>query len=195
MGFCSGIENYSRHIANRPPCSRPSTVIDFFPKDYLLIVDECTPRCRQISGMYFGDRSRKSPGRATAFRLPSVARQSPAELRGVSIDAGTDALRERDAGRARDGVDRAKGVAAGLLPAVEPGFSAGGQYMDIRGVNLLRLSGRQDAALHGGQDACRHNRHRGTHRSPDRPHRSKITVKPLRDKSTICSRGPQTHRT
>jgi excinuclease ABC subunit B len=77
MGFCSGIENYSRHIANRPPGSRPSTVIDFFPKDYLLIVDESHATLPQIGGMYAGDRSRKTVLVEHGFRLPSALDNRP----------------------------------------------------------------------------------------------------------------------
>lgn len=77
MGFCSGIENYSRHIASRPPGSRPSTVIDFFPKDYLLVVDESHATLPQVSGMYFGDRSRKEVLVEHGFRLPSALDNRP----------------------------------------------------------------------------------------------------------------------
>ena len=77
MGFCSGIENYSRHIANRPPGSRPSTVIDFFPKDYLLIIDESHATLPQIGGMYAGDRSRKEVLVGHGFRLPSALDNRP----------------------------------------------------------------------------------------------------------------------
>ena len=59
MGFCSGIENYSRHIANRPPGSRPTTLFDFFPDDYLLVIDESHVTVPQIGGMYEGDRRAK----------------------------------------------------------------------------------------------------------------------------------------
>jgi excinuclease ABC subunit B len=77
MGFCSGIENYSRHIANRPPGSRPSTVMDFFPNDYLLVIDESHATVPQISGMYFGDRSRKEVLVEHGFRLPSALDNRP----------------------------------------------------------------------------------------------------------------------
>ena len=77
MGFCSGIENYSRHIANRPPGSRPSTIIDFFPKDYLLIVDESHATLPQVGGMYAGDRSRKEVLVGHGFRLPSALDNRP----------------------------------------------------------------------------------------------------------------------
>ena len=77
MGFCSGIENYSRHIAGRPPGSRPATVIDFFPKDYLLVIDECHATVPQIGGMYAGDRSRKTVLVEHGFRLPSALDNRP----------------------------------------------------------------------------------------------------------------------
>jgi excinuclease ABC subunit B len=77
MGFCSGIENYSRHISGRPPGSRPCTVIDFFPKDHLLIIDESHATVPQIGGMYAGDRSRKMVLVEHGFRLPSALDNRP----------------------------------------------------------------------------------------------------------------------
>jgi excinuclease ABC subunit B len=80
MGFCSGIENYSRHLAGRPPGSRPCTLLDFFPRDYLLIVDECHATVPQIGGMYAGDRSRKEVLVEHGFRLPSALDNRPLEF-------------------------------------------------------------------------------------------------------------------
>jgi len=77
MGFCSGIENYSRHIANRPPGSRPTTLFDFFPNDYLLVLDESHVTVPQIGGMYEGDRSRKTVLVDHGFRLPSALDNRP----------------------------------------------------------------------------------------------------------------------
>ncbi len=77
MGFCSGIENYSRHLSGRPPGSRPFTLLDFFPKDYLLVVDESHASIPQIGGMYEGDRSRKSVLVDYGFRLPSALDNRP----------------------------------------------------------------------------------------------------------------------
>ncbi len=77
MGFCSGIENYSRHIANRPPGSRPTTLFDFFPDDYLLVLDESHVTVPQIGGMYEGDRSRKTVLVDHGFRLPSALDNRP----------------------------------------------------------------------------------------------------------------------
>src|SRR5438874_11202811 len=71
MGFCSGIENYSRHLSGRSPGSRPCTLFDFFPKDFLLVIDESHATIPQIGGMYEGDRSRKTVLVEYGFRLPS----------------------------------------------------------------------------------------------------------------------------
>ena len=77
MGFCSGIENYSRHLSGRAPGSRPWTLFDFFPKDYLLVVDESHATVPQIGGMYEGDRSRKTVLVEYGFRLPSALDNRP----------------------------------------------------------------------------------------------------------------------
>ena len=77
MGFCSGIENYSRHLAGRPPGSRPCTLFDFFPEDYLLVIDESHVTVPQIGGMYEGDRSRKTVLVEHGFRLPSALDNRP----------------------------------------------------------------------------------------------------------------------
>ncbi|HEY3863749.1 MAG TPA: excinuclease ABC subunit UvrB [Verrucomicrobiae bacterium] len=80
MGFCSGIENYSRHLAGRPPGSRPGTLLDFFPKDFLLVIDESHATVPQIGGMYAGDRSRKSVLVEHGFRLPSAMDNRPLDF-------------------------------------------------------------------------------------------------------------------
>ena len=77
MGFCSGIENYSRHLARRAPGSRPCTLLDFFPKDFLLVIDESHATLPQIGGMYEGDRSRKTVLVEHGFRLPSALDNRP----------------------------------------------------------------------------------------------------------------------
>jgi len=77
MGFCSGIENYSRHISGRPPGSKPYTLLDFFPEDYLLVIDESHTTVPQIGGMYAGDRSRKTVLVEHGFRLPSALDNRP----------------------------------------------------------------------------------------------------------------------
>jgi excinuclease ABC subunit B len=77
MGFCSGIENYSRHLSARAAGERPFCLLDFFPKDYLLIVDESHVTVPQLGGMYAGDRSRKTTLVEHGFRLPSALDNRP----------------------------------------------------------------------------------------------------------------------
>jgi len=77
IGYCSGIENYSRHMDNRPPGSRPYSLIDYFPQDYLLIVDESHITIPQVRGMYNGDRIRKQTLVEHGFRLPSALDNRP----------------------------------------------------------------------------------------------------------------------
>ena len=77
MGVCSGIENYSRHIAGRAPGSPPCTLFDFFPPDYLLVIDESHATVPQIGAMFEGDRSRKTVLVDHGFRLPSALDNRP----------------------------------------------------------------------------------------------------------------------
>ncbi len=77
MGFCGGIENYSRHLSMRAAGERPFTLMDFFPKDYLLLIDESHVTVPQIGGMYAGDRSRKTTLVEHGFRLPSALDNRP----------------------------------------------------------------------------------------------------------------------
>ena len=77
MGFCSGIENYSRHLDGRAPGEPPYTLIDYFPKDFLCIIDESHVTVPQIRGMYEGDRSRKVTLVEHGFRLPSALDNRP----------------------------------------------------------------------------------------------------------------------
>jgi excinuclease ABC subunit B len=77
MGYCSGIENYSRHITGRKAGEPPYTLLDFFPEDYLIIVDESHVTLPQVRGMYEGDRSRKGALIEHGFRLPSAFDNRP----------------------------------------------------------------------------------------------------------------------
>jgi len=77
VGVCSGIENYSRHIDGRRPGEPPHTLLDFFPKDYLLVIDESHQTVPQLHGQYEGDRSRKETLIEHGFRLPSAADNRP----------------------------------------------------------------------------------------------------------------------
>jgi len=77
IGYCSGIENYSRYLSNRKPGERPYCLFDYFPDDYLLVVDESHQTVPQISAMYGGDRSRKVELVEHGFRLPSALDNRP----------------------------------------------------------------------------------------------------------------------
>ena len=76
-GFCRGVENYSRHLALKEPGATPTTLLDFFPKDFLLIVDESHVTIPQVRGMYNGDRARKEALVDYGFRLPSALDNRP----------------------------------------------------------------------------------------------------------------------
>ena len=77
LGACHGVENYSRHLSGRVAGQRPYTLLDYFPKDYLMIIDESHATLPQIRGMYFGDRSRKETLVEYGFRLPSALDNRP----------------------------------------------------------------------------------------------------------------------
>src|SRR5213596_2538611 len=77
LGFCNGIENYSRHLDGRPPGSAPHTLLDFFPSDFVVFVDESHQTVPQVGGMYEGDRSRKETLVEHGFRLPSALDNRP----------------------------------------------------------------------------------------------------------------------
>jgi excinuclease ABC subunit B len=77
VGYCNGVENYARHLAGRPAGSPPECLIDYFPKDWLLVIDESHVTIPQIRAMYNGDRSRKMTLIEHGFRLPSAADNRP----------------------------------------------------------------------------------------------------------------------
>ena len=77
LGYCNGIENYSRHLSGRAPGEPPPTLLDYFPKDFLLVVDESHVTLPQVRGMFFGDRSRKQVLVDYGFRLPSALDNRP----------------------------------------------------------------------------------------------------------------------
>ena len=126
MGFCSGIENYSRHIAGRPPGSRPCTLLDFLPRDFLLVMDESHVSVPQIGGMYEGDKSRKTVLVDYGFRLPSALDNRPLKFDEFqAMQNQTIYVSATPAGRELSWA-RESAVAAGILPALEAGFQPAG---------------------------------------------------------------------
>ncbi|MFZ5885079.1 MAG: excinuclease ABC subunit UvrB [Chloroflexota bacterium] len=89
VGYCSGIENYSRHLDRRAPGTHPWTLIDFLPSDYLLVIDESHMTVPQIRGMYNGDRSRKETLVEYGFRLPSALDNRPLKFEEFEQVMGT----------------------------------------------------------------------------------------------------------
>jgi excinuclease ABC subunit B len=125
MGYCHGIENYSRHLSGRQPGEPPPTLIDYFPKDYLLIVDESHATIPQIGGMFNGDKARKTTLVEYGFRLPSALDNRPlnfeefnARTHQIVYVSATPADYERDlaGGRIIEQVIRPTGLTD---PAVE----------------------------------------------------------------------------
>ena len=101
LGFCSGIENYSRHLSRREAGSRPWTLLDYFPPDWLLVVDESHMTIPQVVGMYKNDRTRKEILVDFGFRLPSALDNRPLTFEEFEAHLDQVDLHERDAGRLR----------------------------------------------------------------------------------------------
>ena len=143
VGYCNGVENYARHLAGRPAGTPPECLIDYFPEDWLLVVDESHVSCSQLQAMYNGDQSRKQVLIEHGFRLPSAADNRP--LKGeefwekarqtifVSATPGDWELR-RSAGQVVEQVIRPTGV---LDPVVEV-RPTDGQVDDLLGEIRLR---------------------------------------------------------
>jgi len=144
MGFCNGIENYSRHTSGRPPGSRPYTLIDFFPGDFLTIIDESHVAVPQIGGMYEGDRSRKTVLVEHGFRLPSALDNRP--LKFPEFDALVGQRLYVSATPAKYEVEQSGGVTAeqvirptGLLDPEIVVKPLGGQVDDLLEQARLRV--------------------------------------------------------
>jgi excinuclease ABC subunit B len=143
VGYCNGVENYARHLAGRPAGTPPECLIDYFPDDWLLVVDESHVTCSQLQAMYNGDQSRKQVLIEHGFRLPSAADNRP--LKGdefwekarqtifVSATPGDWELRQSD-GQVVEQVIRPTGV---LDPIVEV-RPTDGQVDDLLGEIRLR---------------------------------------------------------
>jgi excinuclease ABC subunit B len=125
LGYCNGIENYSRHLSGRAAGEPPPTLLDYFPKDFLLVVDESHVTLPQVRGMYFGDRSRKEVLVEYGFRLPSALDNRPLtydefrtrlnQLIAVSATPGPEEL-QRSGGEVVEQVIRPTGL---VDPSIE----------------------------------------------------------------------------
>ena len=124
MGYCHGIENYSRHFTGRLPGEPPPTLLDYFPRDYLMFIDESHQTVPQLHGMYHGDRSRKETLVEYGFRLPSALDNRPLDVRGIRTPHEPDDLRFRHARALR--ADQISGRGGGAdHSSHRPGRSAG----------------------------------------------------------------------
>jgi excinuclease ABC subunit B len=123
VGFCSGIENYSRHIDGREAGSAPSTLLDYFPEDFLLVIDESHVTVPQIGGMYEGDRSRKNQLIEHGFRLPSALDNRPLQFhefrekigQAILVSATPGAFEQREGGRVVEQIIRPTGLIDPLI--------------------------------------------------------------------------------
>ena len=116
VGYCPGIENYSRPLSGRPPGSTPHTLFDFFPDDFLLFVDESHVTVPQVRGMFAGDHSRKTTLVEHGFRLPSALDNRPLQVRRMGAADQAGDLRLGHARALRTGTDRRRSRRAGDPP-------------------------------------------------------------------------------
>jgi len=151
IGYCHGIENYSRHLSGRAPGEPPPTLLDYFPDDFLLVVDESHQTIPQVRGMYHGDRSRKETLVEYGFRLPSALDNRP--LTFDEFDARVGQRLYVSATPADWELERTGGVVVeqlirptGLLDPVIEVRPARGQIDDLVG-ELKRVAGRNERAL------------------------------------------------
>jgi excinuclease ABC subunit B len=107
-GSCKGIENYSRHLSGRNAGEPPPTLLDYFPRDFLMVIDESHQTIPQVRGMYFGDRSRKETLVRYGFRLPSAMDNRPLKFEEFETHMHQASSRVGDAGRLRDRQERGR---------------------------------------------------------------------------------------
>jgi excinuclease ABC subunit B len=142
LGYCNGVENYSRIFEGRPPGSAPFTLMDYFPGDFLLFIDESHQTIPQIGGMYEGDRSRKTQLIDHGFRLPSALDNRPLQFhefldkvgQGILVSATPGAFELREGGHVVEQIIRPTGL---IDPIVELRPTEG-QIDDLLGEIRLR---------------------------------------------------------
>ena len=144
VGYCSGIENYSRHLDGRPPGSRPGTLLDYFPEEFLLFIDESHVSIPQIRGMFAGDFSRKSTLVEHGFRLPSALDNRPLQFnefeelvrQAVFVSATPGDFEQENSSKVVEQINRPTGLVDPVVE-VRPVF---GQVDDLYGEILKRIS-------------------------------------------------------
>ena len=185
IGTCAGIENYSRHLTGRLPGERPACLLDYFPADYLVVVDESHVSLPQIGGMFNGDRARKTTLVEYGFRLPSALDNRPLQFEEFMAPGAADDQRLGHAGRLgaaalgrrRGGADHPADRPGRPRGGDPPGEGAGGRpaprdprtrarqragaghhadQADVRGPHRLPAAGGRAGAL----PPLRHRRHR-----------------------------------
>ena len=147
IGFCSGIENYSRHLDGRPAGSRPSTLLDYFPEDKLVVIDESHITIPQINGMYRGDVSRKTTLVDHGFRLPSALDNRPLQFEEFQTLVNQVILASATPGPWE--LDNSKAIAeqiirpTGLVDPLIEVRTASGQVDDLYSEIIARVEARQ----------------------------------------------------
>ena len=148
MGFCQGIENYSRHLGDRDPGSRPSTLLDFFPQDFLTIMDESHATVPQVGGMYEGDKSRKTTLVDFGFRLPSALDNRP--LRFAEFMEMTGQRVYVSATPARFEIENSVVGNLGFIPSAKERIKRGEVVSEL----LPRISGSSQSVDHFDVTTC-----------------------------------------
>ena len=154
LGYCNGIENYSRHLSGRRPGEPPPTLIDYFPKDFLLVVDESHVTLPQVRGMYHGDRSRKQVLVEYGFRLPSALDNRPLTYEEFEQRLEPDRPRQRHAG---------PGGARARRAARSSSRSSGRRASSTRVIEVRPVKGQVDDLLGGRPRAAAEERARPRH--------------------------------
>jgi len=144
MGFCQGIENYSRHLTGREPGARPHTLLDFFPRDFLLLIDESHATIPQIGAMYEGDRSRKTVLVEHGFRLPSALDNRP-----LRFDEFIGMTRQRVYVSATPGpfeIVNSRPENKSYIPVKPRGDDRGFTFIDLKKLKVVPSGGNQAVA-------------------------------------------------
>ena len=153
LGFCTGIENYSRHLSRREAGSRPWTLLDYFPPDWLLVVDESHMTIPQVVGMYKNDRTRKEILVDFGFRLPSALDNRPLTFEEFEATVNQVVYMSRDA----------RPVRARAKPARSSSSSSGRPASSTRAIEVRPTDGQIDDLMEEIRQLRRARRARARH--------------------------------